>query len=163
MNDEWNPVKITEETLRILKEKKKKLKGKKYKQEIEFWKQEIKEIDGEVWISVKGTAKAYGVNSQTIHYHIKQNPNIFDNHLDLQKYYMDKFAFYNIGTLLRRPPTINPISKWQTQIKTQEFRDTVISAIKPCKKVLKRYKKTDKKIKRKRKRIQYIRKIYTKK
>ena len=87
------------------------------------------EINDQLYISVKGTAKAYDVKVQTIHYHIRQNPDIFENHIISQKglkkifkdllsqkqqmapdrKWLDKFAFYKIGTLLNSSPKTIPI------------------------------------------------------
>lgn len=36
-----------------------------------------------------------------------------------QKYYLDKFAFYKIGTLLNNSPKTIPIKAWQTKTEEQ--------------------------------------------
>lgn len=143
------PINLTKETLKSLKLKKKRLKrSKKDKQEIKFWQQETIEVGGARYISIKGIAKAYNVDESTIQYHIEK--------MSLNKKWFDKVTFYKIGTLLHHPPIIDPISAWHTQIDKKEFRDTVISAIKPLKEKLKQYKKAHKKMK-KRESIKYDR------
>lgn len=97
------------------------------------------EVDGVWYISVKGTAKAYEVKVQTIHYHIKQNPDIFDDHVGLkkifkpnshtQKYFMDKFAFLEIGTLLNNSPKIIPIKAWKSKLVIREVEEKLIKVI----------------------------------
>ena len=41
----------------------------------------IVEVDGEWYISVKGTAKAYEVKINTIQYQLNNNLKIFENHV----------------------------------------------------------------------------------
>lgn len=81
----------------------------------------IIKINGIWYISVKGTAKSYNVNPRTIRNQIDNNLNIFtDNHVKTtgtlekkfptyftnlerknpKKQWLDKFAFYKVGTLL---------------------------------------------------------------
>ena len=148
--DERYPINLTKEPLKSLKLKKKELKrSKKDKQEIKFWQQETIEVGGARYISVKGIAKAYNVDESTIQYHIEK--------MSLNKKWFDKVTFYKIGTLLHHPPIIDPISAWHSQIDKKEFRDLVISAIKPLKKRLKQYKKAYKKMnKRKRRKYNFI-------
>lgn len=88
------------------------------------------EINGKLYISVKGTTKAYEKDEGTIRHHIRNNPEIFEDHVvDLKKItdkkkfspyfsdkqlkahgiWLDKFAFYKIGTLLNSSPITNPI------------------------------------------------------
>ncbi len=90
----------------------------------------IIEVDGIWYISVKGTAKAYNISIKTIHYHMDQNQNIFNNHFinlkentfpkKLEAYFtskqlkahdkwLDKFTFLEIGTLLNDSPKMIPI------------------------------------------------------
>jgi len=97
---------------------------------LDFYKQEVIEVDGEWYISVKGTAKSYKKTSAGIRYQIDIHPEIFDNHIiDLKKdakkeklfpyfskeqltshgKWLDKFAFYKIGILLNSSPKTIPI------------------------------------------------------
>lgn len=108
--------------------------------DIEFWERERVIIDGKVWISVKGTAKAYGVKTGTISYHIRKNSDTFNDHIIDQKallkklkvlssrekmsqlkIWLDKFAFYKIGTLLNSSPITDPIKAYQTQLEEREI------------------------------------------
>ena len=90
----------------------------------------IVEVNGKSYISVKETAKAYDLKQgEQIRYHIRKHPDIFNNHVISQKtlqkksvvllsskekhaqlkLWLDKFAFYKIGTLLNSSPKTIPI------------------------------------------------------
>lgn len=94
-------------------------------------------IDGEWYISVKGTAKAYKKHPQSIKDHINKHPDIFKNHIILQnelcqkffdttssmkgknvygKKWLDEIAFFDIGTLLNDSPITIPIKNWQREV-----------------------------------------------
>lgn len=100
------------------------------------------EINGEWYISVRGTAKAYEVDFTAIHYHIKQNPDNFEDHIiDLndrnalknfqtvfstkQKQahgkWLDKFVFTEIGTLLNNSPKTIPIKMWKSKLAVRAY------------------------------------------
>lgn len=99
-------------------------------------------VDEEWYISVKGTAKAYDLKSEEqIRYHIRKNPNIFEDHIiDLKDIttqkksvlyfspkqlkahgkWIDEFALIELGTLLNSSPITDPIKAWQTQLEVRE-------------------------------------------
>ena len=45
--------------------------------------QETVEVDGEWYISVKGIAKAYGVDKSTIHKQLNTNQLVFEDHVQM--------------------------------------------------------------------------------
>ena len=70
---------------------------------LNFYQQETVEINGKWYISVKETAKAYGVHIQTIHKQLNSNPKIFEDHVKMTKAFIKKFGTYFTNSELKNP------------------------------------------------------------